>query len=97
MEDEAGSHSRKASKNGEAQDIQRRRELQFEKRAMQREQLEEQPLPSQEHFKTVDVKESILAVQASFLGKLAAEENHLKVLAEIPGLSIADFDERVKE
>ena len=31
------------------------------------------------------------------LRRLAAEENHIKGLAEVPGLVLLNFDERVKE
>ena len=31
------------------------------------------------------------------LEKLAAEENHLKDLAEVPGLVLLNFDEQIKE
>jgi len=39
----------------------------------------------------------MLKVQGMILGKLAAEENHLKGLAETSNRSIANFDDRVRE
>jgi len=43
------------------------------------------------------MKECMLKVQRMILRKLAAEENHLKKLAEISNRSIANFDDRVRE
>jgi len=43
------------------------------------------------------MKECMLKMQRMLLGKLAAEENRLKRLAENSGSSIANFDERVQE
>jgi ABC-type Na+ transport system ATPase subunit NatA len=39
----------------------------------------------------------MLEIQSVILGKLAAEENHLKGFAEVPGLAVSNIDERVKE
>jgi len=43
------------------------------------------------------MKECMLEVQGMVLGKLAAEENHLKRLGETSNRPIANFDDRVKE
>jgi hypothetical protein len=38
-----------------------------------------------------------LEIQSVILGKLAADENHVKGLVEIPGVGALNFDERVRE
>lgn len=43
------------------------------------------------------MKECILEVHGMLLGKLAAEENRLKGLAEDSGPPITSFDERVQK
>jgi hypothetical protein len=47
--------------------------------------------------KALDMNECMLEVQGMVLGKLAAEENHLKRLGETSNRPIANFDDRVKE
>jgi len=43
------------------------------------------------------MKEYMLEVQGMLLGKLAAEDNHLKGLVEDLGPPIANFNKRVQE
>ena len=62
-----------------------------------RERLEELSSSDPEYVKSLDIKECMLEVQGMLVGKLAAEENHFKELAVLPGFSIIDFEERVKE
>ena len=50
-----------------------------------------------EILKALDNKECLLEVQASLVGRLAAEENHIKGLVETFEPSDISFDERVKE
>jgi len=47
--------------------------------------------------KVLDIKECMLKMQRMVLEKLAAEENHLKELAETSNRPIANFDDRVRE
>ena len=49
------------------------------------------------YVKKLDLKECMLEVQASLLGRLAAEENNMKELIETFEPSEINFDERVRE
>ena len=77
--------------------LKEKKELYLQKRAKQRQQLEEQSGENLELSEELDVKECILEIQSVILGKLAADENHLKGLVEVPGKVVVNFDERVKE
>lgn len=79
------------------QDLQQRQYLHLRKRAVQYENLEEQPTSVQDYLKALDITECLLEVQAMFLRKLANEENRLKALGDGRTLSLAEFDELVKE
>jgi hypothetical protein len=74
-----------------------KKELYLQKRAVLRQQVEEQLGENLELLEELDVKECMLEIQSVILGKLAADENHLKGLVEVPGKVIVNFDERVKE
>lgn len=45
----------------------------------------------------IDVKECMLEIKLVILGKLAANENHLKGLVEVPRKVVVNFNKRVKE
>jgi hypothetical protein len=77
--------------------LKQKKELYLYKRAKKREQLEEQPSTNIQVLQALHVKERMLEIQSVILGKLAAEENHLKGFAEVPGLAVSNIDERVKE
>lgn len=89
-------HSRRKFQSRE-DGIKQKKELYLQKRAKQHEQLEEQLATNLEFLQALDVKECMLEIQSVMLGKLAAEENHLKGYAEVPGLVVLNFDERVRE
>ena len=80
-----------------AEAVRRGKQLYLQKRAKQREQVEKQSALNLEYLEALDVKECMLEIQSLTLGKLAADENHVKGVAEIPGLVIINFAERVKE
>ena len=61
------------------------------------ERLDELVALTPELSKALDMKECMLEVQGMLLGKLAAEENRLKGLAETPSQLIPNFDGRLKE
>lgn len=79
------------------EEIQKGKELRVQNWAKRRERLNELSALDPEVLKALDMKECMLEVQGMLLGKLAAEENHLKGLAEESGPPIANFDERVQE
>ena len=56
--------------------LKRKKELHLQKRAKQREQLEDRSAPNLEVLQALDVKECMLEIQAVMLAKLATEENH---------------------
>jgi len=72
-------------------------ELRSQNWAKRREWLNELSALNPQLSKALDMKECMLKVQGMILGKLAAEENHLKGLAETSNRSIANFDDRVRE
>jgi len=74
-----------------------KRELRSQNWAKRREWLNELSALNPQLSKALDMKECMLKVQGMILGKLAAEENHLKRLAETSNRSIANFDDRVRE
>ena len=77
--------------------LKQKKELYLHKRAKQREQLEEQSTTNIQFLQALHVKECMLEIQSVILEKLAAEENHLKGFAEVPGLAVSNFDERARE
>ncbi len=79
------------------EEIQKSRVLRHENMVKRRERLEELSKSDPEYAKSLDIKECMLEVQGMLVGKLAAEENHFKGLAVLPGFCIIDFEERVKE
>ena len=79
------------------EEIQKGKELRVQNWAKRRERLNELSALDPEVLKALDMKECMLEVQGMLLGKLAAEENRLKGLAEESGPPIANFDERVQE
>ena len=79
------------------EEIQKGKELRSQSWAKRRERLNELSALNPELSKALDMKECMLEVQGMVLGKLAAEENHLKRLGETSNRPIANFDDRVKE
>jgi hypothetical protein len=77
--------------------LKEKKELYLQKRAKQRQQVEERSGENLELLEALDVKECMLEIQSVILGKLAAKENHLKDLVEVPRQVAINFDERVKE
>lgn len=79
------------------EEIQKGKELRLQNWAKRRERLDELSTLNPEVLKALDIKECLLEVQAALLGRLAAEENHIKRLVETFEPSDINFDERVKE
>jgi hypothetical protein len=64
-----------------------KKELYLNKRAKQRKQLEEQSTTNIQFLQALHVKECMLEIQSAILGKLGAEENHLKGFCTSPRAS----------
>ena len=79
------------------EEIQKGKELCLQNWAKRRERLDELSASNPEILKALDIKECLLEVQAALLGRLAAEENHIKGLVETFEPSDINFDERVNE
>ena len=79
------------------EEIQKGKELRLRNWAKRCERLDDLSALNPEILKTLEIKECMLEVQAALLGKLAAEENHIKGLVETFEPSDINFDERVKE
>jgi hypothetical protein len=80
-------------------ELKRRKEQHLQKRAKQREQLEENLVSNHEFLQALDAKECVLEVLAVLLGKIAAAENLLMEASDIPGAEAAlvKFTERLEE
>jgi predicted component of type VI protein secretion system len=89
-------HARKKFNNLE-DGFKAKKELYLQNRAKLRQQVEEQSGENLKLLEELDVKECMLEIQSVILGKLAADENHLKGLVEVPEKVVVNFDERVKE
>jgi hypothetical protein len=79
------------------EEIEKGKELRLQNWAKRRERLDELSALNPEISKAVDIKECLLEVQATLIGKLAVKENHIKGLMETPDPSEIDFDEMVKD
>ena len=90
-------YRRRKFSSSQDDEIQNGRELRHQNTARRRERLEELSISDPEYMKLLDMKECMLEVQGMLLGKLAAEENHFRGLAMLPGFCITDFEERTKE
>jgi hypothetical protein len=79
--------------------LKRRKEQHLQKRAKQREQLEENLVSNHEFLQALDAKECVLKIQAVILGKLTAKENLLKGVSDVPKVKVtpAKFTERMEE
>jgi hypothetical protein len=79
------------------EEIRKRGILRHQNTVKRRERLKELSKSDPDYANSLDIKECMLEVQGMLVGKLAAEENHFKGLAVLPGVCIIDFEERVKE
>ena len=79
------------------EEIQKGKELRLQNWAKRRERLDEVSALNPEISKALDIKECLLDVQATLIGKLAVKENHTKGLVETPDPSEINFDEMVKD
>ena len=81
----------------------RDKELAIERETYRRERLAErdehrkQSASNPDHPMAVNIKECLLEVQQVYLNQLAAEENHVTGVAEIPGAHTIDFEKNQKE
>ena len=79
------------------EEIEKGKELRLQNWAKRRERLDELSAMNPEISKALDIKECLLEVQATLIGKLADKENHVKGLMETPDPSDIDSDEMVKD
>jgi len=79
------------------EEIQKGKELRLQNWAKRRERLDEVSALNPEISKALDIKECLLDVQATLIGKLTVKENHTKGLVETPDPSEINFDEMVKD
>jgi len=79
------------------EEIQKGKELRLQNWAKRRERLDEVSALNPEISKALDIKECLLEVQATLIGKLTVKENHTKGLVETPDPSEINFDEMVKD
>jgi hypothetical protein len=90
------SKAKRSTKAHHKEDGKEKRELYVQRRAKQREQVEENTAANIEYLQELDLKERMLEVLSAFFGKLAADENRLKGLVE-GSLPEVSFHERAKE
>ena len=81
----------------------RDKEIECERETCRREKLAERDerrhpsASSPDHSMAVNIKESLLEVQQIYLSQLAAEDNHVTEVAEIPGVHAIDFEKNRRE
>ena len=63
----------------------------------QRENCKEHSISNPDYMTGLNIKECVLEVQALYLKQLAAEENHVKMVAKIPDSETIELDENKKE
>ena len=106
----ASQHTENAGKNGgkrrgrtgrihhaKQESIRQGKRTYEQKRLIRCQRIEEGSGPDQAQLRALDRKESALEVQAILLGKLAAEENHLKGLGGAAPSSYVPFERRLRE
>ena len=89
--------SRRKWKAIQQEEIEKGKELRLQNWAKRRERLNELSALNPEISTALDIKECLLEVQATLIGKLAVKENHVKGLMETSDSSEIDFDEMVKD
>jgi len=73
------------------------RETYRRERLAERDERRKQSASNPDHPMAVNIKECLLEVQQVYLNQLAAEENHVSEVAEIPGAHALDFEKNRKE
>jgi len=73
------------------------RETYSRERLAERDERRKQLASNPDHPMAVNIKECLLEVQQVYLNQLAAEENHVTRVAEIPGAYTIDFEKNRKE
>lgn len=64
---------------------------------VKRDECRNQSASNPDHSMAVNIKECLLEVQLVYLNQLAAEENHVTEVAEIPGAHAIDFEKNRQE
>ena len=90
-------HPRRKWQATQHEEIQKGKELRVQNWAKRRERLKELSASNPEVLKALDIKECMLKVQGTLMGKLAVKDNHMKGLVETPDPSGIKFDEMVKD
>lgn len=86
-------HPQRKWQSTQDEEIQKEKKLRVQNWAKQLKHLDKLSALNPEILKALEMKECMLKVQGMLLGKLTAEENHLKELSEDSGLLIINFDE----
>ena len=73
------------------------RETYRQEKLEERKKRREQSASNPEHSTAVNIKECLLEVQTLYMKELAAEENHVKEGAKIPGATTIEFEKNRKE
>jgi hypothetical protein len=94
---ETGHRSRTLIQSIRTKELGRERDLYRQKRLDKRGGRGERSVYGPDYFKQLELEESIQEVQTGFMGRLAIEENHVKGIIIVPGLTIMEFGKRMKE
>ena len=94
---EPGKRPRTIFQSDRDQDLAGERETYHREKFAERDERRKQSASNPDHSMAVNIKECLLEVQQVYLNQLAAEENHVTGVAEIPSAHTIDFGENRKE
>lgn len=92
---EPGKRPRTIFQSDRDQKLAGERETYRQEKLAERDERRKQSNP--DHSKAVNIKECLLEVQQVYLNQLAAEENHVTGVGEVPGAHTIDFEKSRKE
>lgn len=94
---EPGKRPRTIFQSDRDQKLAGERETYRREKLAERDERRKQLASNPDHPMAVNIKECLLEVQQVYLNQLAAEENHVIGVAEIPGAHTIDFEKNRKE
>lgn len=94
---EPGKRPRTIFQSDRDQKLASERETYRREKLAERDERRKQSACTPDHSMAVNIKECLLEVQQVYMNQLAAEENHVTGVAEIPGAVTIDFEKNRKE
>lgn len=94
---EAGKRPRTTFQSDQDKELARARDIYRQEKLAERDERRQQMSSNPDYSMALDIKKCVLDVQKLCLKDLAAEENHVKDLARIPGATTIDLEKNHKE